>query len=293
MISIKNIGFWCCISLMGWTTAQAQEQPAPEVKPQGEVIMTQEELTAFLKAVAQARLQKVRGQEMQLRWGYAQRPMLPPVAVSPSSENVALWSEIQRLQQQLTQLQGQSASVNRVQIMPAAAQPSFLPQTTQNKETSSQGAVEMNQTQKSDDAEQLKASFEALKQQLESSKASSAQRMSALEQLLATYGNFKKQIFFANNSTKVSAEFARYIEEVAEVLAQNAELSVVLEGYASPVGKAAYNKALSMRRAEAVQQLLLQKGVTAGRIISGFKGEDTSVNETLARRVDISIVIKR
>lgn len=118
------------------------------------------------------------------------------------------------------------------------------------------------------------------------------ERRSALESLLAKFKNFKRQVFFANNSYSVSQEDITYLNRVAKVLNNNPELSVVLVGYASPVGSPEYNKQLSMKRAEAIAQELVKKGISESRIIPAFHGEDHSTTEAKARRVDMTVVIK-
>ena len=118
------------------------------------------------------------------------------------------------------------------------------------------------------------------------------ERRSALEELLAKFKNFKRQVFFANNSYNVSKEDMAYLGRVTKVLKDNPELSVVLVGYASPVGRPEYNKQLSMKRAEAIAQALTKEGVSEDRIIPAFYGEDHTTTEAKARRVDMSVVIK-
>ncbi|MGB5941963.1 MAG: OmpA family protein, partial [Leeuwenhoekiella sp.] len=65
-----------------------------------------------------------------------------------------------------------------------------------------------------------------------------------------------------------------------------------LEGWASPTGKVSYNKELSMRRAESVEQAFLNNRIDKSRIISSFRGEDTTSSEAYARRVDMSIIVR-
>jgi outer membrane protein OmpA-like peptidoglycan-associated protein len=113
-----------------------------------------------------------------------------------------------------------------------------------------------------------------------------------LEELLAKFKNFKKQVFFANNSDQLSSNDFAYIQDVAQVLKQYPELSIVLEGWASTKGKVDYNKQLSMRRSESVEQALLSNGISPVRIVSSFRGEDKSSTEAMARRVDMSIILK-
>ena len=118
------------------------------------------------------------------------------------------------------------------------------------------------------------------------------ERRSLLEELLAKFKNYKKQIFFPNNVSDLSAEDYAYVADVSEVLKKYPELSVVLEGFASPRGRADYNKQLSMKRSESVEQALINKGIPKERIVSSFRGEDHTSTEAGARRVDMSIILK-
>lgn len=137
----------------------------------------------------------------------------------------------------------------------------------------------------------LKKQFEAWEQKLENSE-NDAERRIMLEELLAKFKNFKKQVFFANNSVELNPADYRYIQDVTEVLKQYPELSVVLEGWASTRGRADYNKQISMRRAEVVEQALVNNGISSARIVSSFRGEDQTSSEAIARRVDMSIILK-
>ena len=89
----------------------------------------------------------------------------------------------------------------------------------------------------------------------------SAEKRSELEQLLAAYGHKKALLYFANNKTIPLAYDPTIIDEMVTMLQAHPELSILLEGYASAVGSAAYNNVLSMERAVAVAQILNAKGI--------------------------------
>lgn len=85
------------------------------------------------------------------------------------------------------------------------------------------------------------------------------------------------------------------VDFVVEYLKMNPNASVDVLGFADPVGGNAYNQALSQRRADAVKQILVSKGINASRInakgqgIDGdFKGSAVSAHQ-LARRVIFKI----
>jgi len=120
----------------------------------------------------------------------------------------------------------------------------------------------------------------------------SAEKRSELEQLLAAYGHKKALLYFANNKTLPLAYDPTIIDEMVTMLQAHPELSILLEGYASAVGSAAYNNVLSMERAVAVAQILNAKGIGNERILTAFKGVDPQATPAQARRVELRVVIR-
>jgi len=120
----------------------------------------------------------------------------------------------------------------------------------------------------------------------------SAEKRSELEQLLAAYGHKKALLYFANNKTVPLAYDPTIIDEMVTMLQAHPELSILLEGYASALGSAAYNNVLSMERAVAVAQILNAKGISNERILTAFKGVDPQATPAQARRVELRVVIR-
>ena len=120
----------------------------------------------------------------------------------------------------------------------------------------------------------------------------SAEKRSELEQLLAAYGHKKALLYFANNKTVPLAYDPTIIDEMVTMLQAHPELSILLEGYASAVGSAAYNNVLSMERAVAVAQILNTKGIGNERILTAFKGIDPQATPAQARRVELRVIIR-
>lgn len=120
----------------------------------------------------------------------------------------------------------------------------------------------------------------------------SAEKRSELEQLLSAYGHKKALLYFANNKTVPLAYDPTIIDEMVTMLQAHPELSILLEGYASAVGSAAYNNVLSMERAVAVAQILNAKGISNERILTAFKGIDPQATPAQARRVELRVVIR-
>jgi OOP family OmpA-OmpF porin len=81
---------------------------------------------------------------------------------------------------------------------------------------------------------------------------------------------------------------------VAEILKKNPAMTITLQGHTDNVGTAAYNKKLSIRRANAAKDYLVKKDISAGRIAcEGFGfSQPVATNKTdfgrsLNRRVEI------
>ena len=121
----------------------------------------------------------------------------------------------------------------------------------------------------------------------------SAKFVSVQEILKEKYEKVQAQVFFDNNATKIEQGDAIRLGEVALDLDGNPNLLVFLEGYSSKKGNIDYNNKLSLLRNDAVKQFLIENGISPKRILSQHHGVDTnSSTETMARRVDVSFVVK-
>lgn len=202
---------------------------------------------------------------------YVPIPNQPQTLTPDAGQDVEVARAIWELERQLDSLKTYQSNLSPGSTIPA---PSVAPISTENQEVA-----------------ELKKQFEAWEQRLEASE-NTVERRSMIDELLAKFKNFKKQVFFDNNSIDLKPADYHYIQDVTAVLKQYPELSVVLEGWASTRGRAEYNKQISMRRAEAVEQALVNNGIASDRIVSSFKGEDPNSSEAIARRVDMSIIMK-
>ena len=103
-------------------------------------------------------------------------------------------------------------------------------------------------------------------------------------------------ILFSNNSTDVSGTHQKELARIVSSIKSNAEVHILIEGYADNVGRASYNKRLSKKRAKQVERYLVGKGLNKKQIEVEFYGEknpvaDNSTEEgrKLNRRVEIHI----
>lgn len=110
--------------------------------------------------------------------------------------------------------------------------------------------------------------------------------------LLTIPGSFS----FATGSARIMAAIRPVLREVATVLTEFDKTLVSVHGHTDDRGDAAYNRALSRRRAVAVAVFLSENGVAKERLVGIGHGEERPVTEedteqarTANRRIEIRI----
>lgn len=86
------------------------------------------------------------------------------------------------------------------------------------------------------------------------------------EQSEAFVQNAKDRVFFGFDKSNLSAEAVKVLKVQAEYLKANPEKQIVIEGHTDDRGTREYNLALGERRAVAVKNYLISRGVEADRI---------------------------
>lgn len=101
-------------------------------------------------------------------------------------------------------------------------------------------------------------------------------------------------VLFATDRAELNANGMANVRKLAEIMMQNPDRTVMVEGFTDSTGSAAHNKDLSERRAASVAQALASLGVPRERIGTRGYGEafpvasnDTASNRQLNRRVEI------
>ena len=103
---------------------------------------------------------------------------------------------------------------------------------------------------------------------------------------------FKSNMFFDINSSTLKPGAYSELDRVAKVLRDYPQTRIRVEGHTDTKGAAAYNMALSEKRAQAVADALVQRNVDPSRMqVMGF-GESQPVSSSDAdnRRVNIVII---
>ncbi|NIA09009.1 MAG: OmpA family protein [Nitrospiraceae bacterium] len=132
---------------------------------------------------------------------------------------------------------------------------------------------------------------QALRQAVAASQAADIERQGNILSVTV-----KSDFLFDVNSSVVKSGAYSDIDRLARVLNQYPATRIRVEGYTDNTGTEEYNMKLSQRRAEAVKQLLISKGVSPNRITAMGYGESrpkasnaTPYGRQLNRRVEIYI----
>lgn len=102
--------------------------------------------------------------------------------------------------------------------------------------------------------------------------------------------------YFATDSVEITDKNSPIFKNAIEVLHQNPNLSIEIQGHTDDTGSQAYNQKLSERRAEAVKTELIRQGVNASRLTTIGLGETEPVapnNTVEGRQLNRRVVYKK
>lgn len=171
---------------------------------------------------------------------------------------------------------------------------------------------QMNAAQSRMNADQARAATQAAQgetadanRRTQEAQARAAQLEAQLEAQLAELAAKKTErglvitlgdVLFGTDRASLSADGMRTAQKLADVLQQNPQRTVLVEGFTDSTGTASYNQALSERRAGSVRNALLGMGVARERVAVRGYGRDYPVasnnsaqDRQLNRRVEIVI----
>lgn len=100
-------------------------------------------------------------------------------------------------------------------------------------------------------------------------------------------------IWFDLDSWEPKLKPADIIDKIAAILIENPEQHILVNGHASKEGNDAHNQMLSSKRAQAIVDLLIEKGVNPAQITSNAYGSSVDYNDqeenTTAKKHNISL----
>ena len=107
-----------------------------------------------------------------------------------------------------------------------------------------------------------------------------------------------KNIFFDSGKSEIKPESISELDRIYELLNRTPNLRVQINGHTDNVGEANYNKALSRKRAKAVERYLISYGIEPGRLSSKGFGEEKPLvsnddeigGREINRRTEIEII---
>ena len=100
-------------------------------------------------------------------------------------------------------------------------------------------------------------------------------------------------VFFDFNSAKLKPGMYKVLDRLVDLIKQNKNYKIEIQGYTDDIGKDDYNLNLSQKRAEAVKEYLLEKNISNSVTATGLgesnpKYENTNANiKAKNRRVEI------
>ncbi len=91
-----------------------------------------------------------------------------------------------------------------------------------------------------------------------------------------------QDVIFDFDKATIRSDCKNMLDEVADVLKSQAELKVEIQGHTCNIGSDSYNMKLSEKRAKAVMDYLVSKGISSSRMTSKGYGETrpTALNDT-------------
>lgn len=96
---------------------------------------------------------------------------------------------------------------------------------------------------------------------------------------VASLATMLEMVHFEHDQSNLDAVARAILDDKVVIFNANPQMKIVITGYASTPGTAAYNMALGLRRAEASKAYLVSKGINANRIEIATRGANSLLVE--------------
>lgn len=113
----------------------------------------------------------------------------------------------------------------------------------------------------------------------------------------AQLDSYAKTIFFNSGKATFKKGVSEKLDAIAEIMKQYPDAKFAIGGHTDSIGSAKLNKRLSQKRADAVRNYLISKGISADRLTAYGYGEEfpidtnkTSAGRAHNRRVEIKLI---
>jgi outer membrane protein OmpA-like peptidoglycan-associated protein len=217
-----------------------------------------------------------------------------------------------RAQAEQAEQAAQAAQQQLQAVQQQASQTQQQLQAAQQQASQTQQQLSQQVQQQTAEAEKAREAAQSAQAELERTREELARRDAEARQLrmqteLARIAATKQEsrglvvtlpsgIFFDSGKSTLKSGAKKTLDRIAQQLAGDTAIRVVVEGHTDSTGSADKNMALSEKRAQAVRDYLVSKGVPESQINSAGKGESEPIatNKTVAgrqqnRRVELVI----
>ena len=106
-----------------------------------------------------------------------------------------------------------------------------------------------------------------------------------------------KGIFFETSSSRLAKASSRQLDVIAKHMKENKEVSIKIQGHTDNSGKKEINQKISLRRANAVKEALVSRGIEASHIVTVGQADSQPIADNTTksgratnRRVDIRVL---
>lgn len=142
--------------------------------------------------------------------------------------------------------------------------------------------LETDLAQTRSDLDGLRDSLDSVREELVAARmdlSDREQRIAELEQARRVTVGLETEVLFRTGSSGLEPVTDGRLDRLADMLQQNEDLSVRLDGYADPRGESGFNMDLSRDRAQSVRDGLVARGIRPERIESYAHGDGDAVAE--------------